>query len=172
MKHPISLIALAALLPISAFAATDGTPGDTSTGSLTFTLTINEPPPQIQVTGLQDIVLDTTVGTNPGSGSSNVCVYMSEPGTYRADVTVTPLVINQTAVPYTFSFEDQSQGGPLLSGVVSNNPISLFNTGFAPSSVENCTTGAIPAIFEATISQAPTEAGSGTATFTLTVTPD
>lgn len=172
MKRHLSLIALAALLPSAAFAATDGTLGDTSTGSLTFTLTINEPAPQIRISGLEDIVLNTTVGSIPTNSSNNVCVFMTTPGTFRADITATPLEINGTAVDYSVFFTGPSVDSPSVNAIVSNTTRELSATGFSPSLVQDCTTGPFPAIFVTGLPEAPTETGTGTATITLTVTPD
>ena len=173
-RFSIALSLLA--LPVSqAIAATDGTLGSMSDGSFTYTVSISQPEDVIRISGLNDIVLDTTVGTIPGSGSSDVCVYMSSPGTYRVEVTASRLSGNQKRLPYSFSFADQSANGPSVSGVVSDG-IELFTvrigSGFTPSSVVDCATGAIPAVFSANISQAPTETGSGTATISFIVEPD
>ena len=79
-RIPIAMLSVLAALP--ALAATDGTLGSTSTGTLNITATVPAPevPAGTRITGLRDI----SVGNYSGSGSTGlfeipVCIFHSTP---------------------------------------------------------------------------------------------
>ncbi|WP_115711825.1 hypothetical protein [Legionella sainthelensi] len=65
----VSFIAL--ILPTLVFAATQGTLGSTSTGTVNVSITI---PALVQITGLSDITLGST-SSFPATGNTTACIY-------------------------------------------------------------------------------------------------
>lgn len=59
------------LIPSLAFAATQGTLGTTSTGTVNISITI---PSLVQITGLNDIALGST-SSFPATGNTTACIY-------------------------------------------------------------------------------------------------
>lgn len=70
-----AVLALMLLTGQGAVAATQGTLGTTSTGTVGVSLTIN---PVYQVTSLTDFVLGTYGGTGAMTGNQDVCVYTND----------------------------------------------------------------------------------------------
>ncbi len=64
------------LIPLQGFAATDGTLGQTSTGTLNINLTLNN---TIQISQLEDIAIDYTLGVDTGDVDefSPACVFIN-----------------------------------------------------------------------------------------------
>ena len=62
---------LAVLIPSVNFAATQGTLGTTSTGTVNISITI---PALVQLTGLSDIAMGTS-SSFPATGNTTACIY-------------------------------------------------------------------------------------------------
>ena len=115
MKHTLTALALLATLPAPALAETDGTLGASSTGSLKFSLNVEEQK-RIQISGMQDLEQTIEIGrrlddrantdfdnvTIFGGNSDlrHICVKMDEGGMYSLDWSVTPLADGANVEPY------------------------------------------------------------------------
>ena len=179
MKRPLLALAFAGLLPASALAATDGTLGDTSTGSIDLTLNVAEPGPQIQITGFTDQVVDIELGsTETVTQLQDLCVYMTAPGVYDLSWTAEPLSDGTNSIPYTFSVNDNIIEGGFSN---SNNTISASSAadgsifGISPSLTPDCTGDAPIVRVGVGFSKGPpirnTPLDNATAEITITVTP-
>ncbi len=94
---------------VSAFAASDGTLGFTSQGSVDITLGVGD---RVQISGLDDITLGQWSGSGALTGDEELCVYSS---TSKYDITISGLHASNsfalsaggsTALPYTVSWAD------------------------------------------------------------------
>lgn len=180
MKRLLTLFALTAALPSLALAATDGTLGSESTGSMTMTLNIDATTPsaQIQVSGLEDISFTTPTGIVPSSGAvgrTTFCVFMTGGTTYSAAITATPLLSAQfqNTVPYNFALVNTQ--GPYFIQPVSDQSVTRSQESLDIIGDEgDCTASVVFLAIVVGLDQTdpPIEAGIGTATLTLTVTPD
>lgn len=92
-KQLLLLTSAAALCGFS-FAATQGTLGTTSQGDVLLSVIVSPTPDaQISITGLEDfdwgnIVIPDNVSVNlPVLTKNNICVFMSDPGTYSISLT-------------------------------------------------------------------------------------
>lgn len=65
------------MVPGAAQAATQGTAGATSTGSVTVSATV---PGRVQISGLTDVAFGTVDPTSPASSAENVCVWSNTSG--------------------------------------------------------------------------------------------
>lgn len=178
MKRLLTLGACAAALPLLATAATDGSLGDTSTGTLTFTLTVTDPAPtgtQIRITGLTDFEFDATVGdvAAPIDQSINLCVYMDNSGTYNAEVTATALEdAASTLFPYSFEYLDTISTTSISGTVDTDAGVTQSQAALTPSNTLDCTTGDAPATLTLGIPAVPAAATTATGSITITVSPD
>lgn len=146
MKRLITALAVSTALTGIAFAATtDGTLGDTSTGTLDVTLTVNAvtPVPQIQITGLDAISFSTDVGSSSPVTSKEdaFCVYMDIAGeTFSIEITTPPLAYSDTSngnATYQASFRDPT--GVFQSGIlVIDAERTTTYTDLTPSNVVDC----------------------------------
>ncbi len=68
--HIVACLGIA--VPLSTYAATQGSLGTTSTGTVDITLEI---PAQVRITALNDIELTPTVLTSDVTGSTTACIY-------------------------------------------------------------------------------------------------
>ena len=73
----LALAAFATFAAANAFAATDGTLGATSQGTLEITLTID---PLVQISALDDIPLGNYTGAGNMTGGDDLCVYSNNGG--------------------------------------------------------------------------------------------
>ena len=72
------LVAACALpIPTVAGAATDGTLGPTSTGSLSISATV---PGRVKITGIEDVTFGTVDPASDASNAQDVCVWSNTPG--------------------------------------------------------------------------------------------
>lgn len=71
------LAACALAIPSTALAATQGTLGTTSTGSVSIGATV---PGRVQISGLTDVAFGTVDPTVPASSAENVCVWSNTSG--------------------------------------------------------------------------------------------
>src|SRR6185312_11899402 len=76
-KWSALLTCCALSLPGVAIAATQGTLGSTSTGSVSISATV---PGRVQISGLTDIAFGTVDPTSAASQSENVCVWSNTSG--------------------------------------------------------------------------------------------
>ena len=129
------------LTPALAYAATNGSLGSTSTGSLGVRVFV-EPPvePEIQITGLEDINFDDIISGGSGSNSrseaiNNICVFGGSSSTYTLEINsannqntngvgflFSGDEFNQQSLEYTWRFDDGS-GNFLENGNSSNTLI-------------------------------------------------
>lgn len=154
-----------------AHAATQGTLGSTSTGSLGITLTI---PNLVQITGINDIALGTWSG-GAMSGSDNVCVF-STTRAYRITANGSgtagafTLVAGANTIPYTVEWDDVSgatTGTALTSGTALTGQATAATSATCGGGT-NATV--IVRVAEAALTAVP--AGAYTGTLTLVITPE
>lgn len=119
----------------TAWSATQGTLGATSTGTINITLTV---PSQAQITGLTDVTFTNQSPSVAASNAQNICVY-SNTATKGYTVTATGNGASNaftltsaalTPIPYSVQFagtSGQTSGTSLLTGVAS--------TGFTSTAV-------------------------------------
>jgi len=118
------LIAGAALaMPASALAATQGTAGATSTGSVSISATI---PGRVQLSGLADVAFGTVDPTVAAAQAENVCVWSNTSGkgytvTATGSGTSNAFTVSDgtNTVPYSVEWagsSGQSSGTALVSG--------------------------------------------------------
>lgn len=107
---------LSATVAHSAFAATDGTLGATSTGTSVVSVTIDQ---MYQISGMADFALGTYGGTGDLTGSDDVCIYTNDAAaTYNVTITDNSTLsaadfsvenAGDTAdIPFTVSWNDVS----------------------------------------------------------------
>jgi hypothetical protein len=141
---PIILASAAALAALAspAFAATQGTPGPTSTGTVTINATIT---PEVNITNLNDFTFDATflqtrLNTGaPAAKTDLVCVWSNNvDGSYFITATgdgagnAFTITNGTDAVAYNVDFTPLAQGGPggaLTSGTKS---VQLTSPATAP----------------------------------------
>lgn len=167
----------AAILATQAHAATDGTLGLSSTGSLNISLTAQPAPlAQIRISGLTDVNFGSVqTGQTPAPiTQSNICVYMTLPGTYSitldgggASAGGDGLLVSGAAVlGYDWIFSDRN--GLAVTGEA--------GSGLSPSASVTCGAGqnASLQIAPRTVTDTPLLPGGGTyiGTLTMIVIPD
>lgn len=119
-----SIFAAAILLSAPALAATQGSLGATSTGSVVITASV---PNRVQITGLSDISFANADPSATATSAQNVCVW-SNTATRGYTITgsgsgsagaFTLASANQSAIPYAVEWNDstsQTTGTSLTSG--------------------------------------------------------
>jgi len=171
-----SIIGLAAVALISmsgsAFAATDGTVGSTSTGDLDINLVI---PNLIQVSSMSDIDLGSWNGSGAKTGSDTICVYDNSGGNYNATFTgngsgsAFTLSDGSHTIAYTVTYSD----GGIASAVTSGTALT-GQTGADQSSF-TCATGGLNGTITVEVPQANMEAAAAntySGTLTMVVAPE
>ena len=111
----LAVAAFATFGASNAFAATQGTLGATSTGSLNITLTIDA---LVQISALDDIPLGNYTGGANMTGADDLCVY-SNTGGYEITATgddgaggsAFELVGTSANIPYTVEWADTAGAG-------------------------------------------------------------
>jgi hypothetical protein len=169
----LAVAALAAFVANNAFAATQGTLGATSQGTLNITLTINN---LVQISALDDIALGAYTGVANMTGVDDLCVY-SNTGAYRITATgngvgsAFHLIGPATAaVPYTVEWADAAGAG--------TGDLLTTNTPLAGQSgtitTPNCNGGNNARVLVTVNSTdlAPAPAGSYAGVLTLVVAPE
>lgn len=160
-----------ALLSSAAFAATQGTVGFNSTGTVNINLDVND---EVRISNLTDINLGVFAGVDI-SGSSAACVYRNGTGNYQLSASGSgaagafTLTDGVSTVPYSVAYDDGT--GPL--GASSGTAIT-GRTGGDPTSSTCATTGNNGTV---TVTVLATDAaGLSAATYagilTLTVAPE
>lgn len=156
----------------SAFAATQGTLGATSTGSLDITLTID---PLVQISALDDIALGTYTGGGNMTGADDLCVYSNNGG---YDITATgngagnafELIGAGANIPYTVEWATTAGAGTgtaLTTGVTLASQTGTFTGGPNCGGVDNAQV--IVTVDSADLAAAPADAYTGV--LTLLVAP-
>jgi hypothetical protein len=129
----LAVAAVATFAASNAFAATQGTLGATSTGSLNITLTIDQ---LVQISALNDIALGNYTGGANMTGVDDLCVY-SNIGGYQITATgngagsAFHLIGAGATIPYAVEWADSAgalTGDPLTSGTVLTNQSGTFTT--------------------------------------------
>lgn len=165
--------AVMALSTTASFAATQGTTGGNSTGTLDISVDVND---EVRISNLTDItgVFD---GTNDVVGSSSACVYRNGTGLYNITATgdgagnaftLTDGVI-ATPIPYAVDYNDGSGAIPLTAGVTSSGMSG------ADQSSDTCATTGNNATISVTVAAAdllPAPAATYVGTLTLVVAPE
>lgn len=129
----LAVAALAAFAASNAFAATQGTLGATSQGTLDITLTINA---LVQISALDDIPLGAYTGGGDMTGDDDLCVYSNNGG---YDITATgngaagafELIGGSANIPYTVAWATTAGAGTgtsLIAGVTLANQGGTFTT--------------------------------------------
>jgi hypothetical protein len=129
----LAVAGVAAFAASSAFAATQGTLGATSQGTLNITVTINA---LVQISALDDIALGNYTGVASMTGADDLCVYSNNGG---YDITATgngpgsafELIGTSANIPYTVEWADTAGAGtgtPLAAGVTLADQVGTFTT--------------------------------------------
>lgn len=119
----IGVAALVGTIPTNAYAATQGTQGATSTGTVAISASV---PSRVRITGLADVAFTNQDPSTSASNAQNVCVW-SNTATKGYSITATgsgtagafTLTNGSTAVPYTIQWNEssgQTSGSALTSG--------------------------------------------------------
>ena len=176
-----SLLASALFTSGIGFAATQGTVGATSTGTLDIDVTVDD---QVRISGLSDILIAfDPAGTGDVTGSSTACIYRNGAGTYSIEATgdgasdaftIEDSAATPTVVPYTVEWDDEVGGGN-AAGVTSGT--ALTGQSGANTVSDDCSNagGGANAFVEVTIDRADllaAPAGTYNGTLTLLVTPE
>jgi hypothetical protein len=160
-----SLLALGA-----AHAATDGTQGVTSTGSIAIDLTKTA---EILISGLSDITLTGGDGSD-ATGSSGVCVFRNSAGTYNITASGSgaanafTITDGTDTLDYALTFDDGTGAEALATGAVLP---SLNNANTSSKTCDGATNGTI-GITVAAADYDAAAAGTYNGTLTLLVAPE
>lgn len=152
-------------------AATDGTLGATSQGSLNITLTID---PLVQISDLDDIDLGTFTGTGPMTGSDNVCVYSNNGGfnitaTGNGAANAFTLAGSSATIPYSVEWANTS-GATSGTSMSTGTPLNGQTPTFAGADCGGGTnTTVLVTVGTADLGVAPTDSYAGV--LTLLVAP-
>ena len=133
LRPHAALTAALALLASPAVAATQGTIGSTSTGSLGLALTI---PSLVRITQVDDIALGNWTGAGALQGADSLCVFST---TRRYRVTATgsgaggafELAGGATVLPYAVQWRDvagATSGAAMTAGTALNGQASATNS--------------------------------------------
>jgi hypothetical protein len=174
LKKQLLIYAVLCLTLISQ-AATQGTLGTTSTGSLNISATVQD---FVIISGLTDIALGTYSGTGTMAGSSTFCVYRNGTGKYSARLTgsggiTAGFFIKNGAVAemaYTATFTHGVTAVPATSGVTMGTAGSPLTGHSTSQTCGGGTNGNIAiSISQATAQAAPT--GVYTGILTVLISP-
>lgn len=113
-----------AAFSIPALAATQGTLGNTSTGDVGITVTIQD---LVQISALNDIVFGTYGGTGPLTAAETFCVYRNNTGAYQVTLTGNSDGLGGTGtdffvtsgtdtIAYTVTYDDGSGAAAITTG--------------------------------------------------------
>mgnify|MGYP003634057725 CR=1 FL=1 len=161
-------------------AATDGTLGATSTGTLDISVDVED---LVRISGLSDILLtfDAT-GTGDVVGSSTACVYRNGAGTYSVNATgdgaasaftIQNAAPTPTVIGYTVGWDDAVTGTAIAA--VSSGTALTGQTGANTVSDDCSAGGGANAFVEVTVprtSLVAAPAGTYNGTLTLEVAPE
>ncbi len=168
-------IALASLMAAAgtAYSATDGTLGATSTGSLDVRVEIAD---RVQISGLDDIDLGTYSGSGDLDGSDAFCVYRNGTGGYevtisspQADDGAFRLRSGDEFIAYSVTFNDEAE---ITGGSAVNSGDKLAGTGSATSVTCGNGSNASLGVSIAAVALQAAPTGVYTDTITLLVEPN
>lgn len=175
LKGAILFGALALALPGAALAATQGTAGATSTGSVSISATI---PGRVQISGLTDIALGTVNPTAAASQAEDVCVWSNTSGrVYNVTASGSgasnafTLTDGTNVLPYAVEWaatSGQSSGTALVSGAALG---SLASTATSPTCSAGPTASASLIVKLSAANLQAAVASAYTGTLTLVVAP-
>jgi len=171
-----ALLACCALaVPNAAMAATQGTLGSTSTGSVSISATV---PGRVQISGLTDIAFGTVDPTSAASQAENVCVWSNTSGRgYQVTATGSgasnafTLTDGTNTLPYSVEWagsSGQSSGTALSTGTALG---SLSSTAINPTCSAGPAASASLVVKMTAASLQAAVASSYTGTLTLVVAP-
>ena len=178
-QRKVALIGLSlacGLMPAEAFAASQGTLGATSTGSVDITASV---PNRARITGLSDVAFTNQDPATAASSAQNVCVW-SNTATKAYTITATgsgtasafTLSNGTTTVPYSVEWaasSNQTSGTALATGTAS---AALTSAATHQSCASGPTSSASLIVGITTANLGTMSAGSSyTGTLTLLVTP-
>lgn len=174
LRHVLLIVALgtsSVLGSLNASAATNGSTGYTSTGTVEIRLLV---PAKVRISQLNDIALTALPGVDSG-GSTSACIYRSGAGNYQITGVGSgsngafELADGSTTVPYQVSFNDAASSAQLSPGIALGGQV-----GADISSTDCATTGTNARIDvhipEPVTQTLPSNIYSGT--LTLVVAPD
>ena len=182
MKNFLKTTALitSVLATSGAIAATQGTVGATSTGTLDISVDVED---LVRISGLSDILLTFDVtGTGDIVGSSTACIYRNGAGNYTVNATgdgaANAFTIQNAApvptpIAYTVAWDDAVTGTAAV-GVTSGTPLA-GQTGANTVSDDCSTGGGANAFVEVTVPRASlvaAPAGTYNGTLTLEIAPE
>lgn len=159
------------------FAATQGTIGATSEGTIDIEVDVQD---LVRISGLSDILLgfDATVAGDV-VGSSTACIYRNGAGTYSVEATgdgaadAFILANGVNTLPYSVSWDDEVSGAN-AAGVTSGTVLTAQSG--ANTQADDCSVGGgANAFVEITVDRNDVVAapiGTYTGTLTLLVTPE
>ena len=173
MKHTM-FIALAVALAAAgiASAATDGTAGPDSTATVDMSLTVSNPAPQIQITGLQNFDLDIAPGAN-ATPRHEACVYVSQPGIlYSLTIDGPALTDGSTTYDYVISGTSIiSTTSRSYTYAYGTDPNPYTQTDLLPSNTSDCSDNTVLTVNLNIADTSVRTNGSATTTITMTVKP-
>lgn len=162
---------IAAALASGAFAATDGVPGFSSTGTLDISITVDD---EVRISNLGDIILGTFAGVD-ASGTSAACIYRNSATTYQITASgngtanAFTLTDGTGVVGYSVTYADAA-----ATPVSMSSGIALTGQDGADTDVDCAGTGnnAQIAVTVAAADAAALPAGNYSGTLTLVVAPN
>jgi hypothetical protein len=172
VRKALAVAAIATFAAGNAFAATQGSLGATSQGTLDITLTID---PLVQISALDDIALGTYAGGGDMTSADDLCVYSNNGG---YDITATGNGAGQAfeltgtssaTIPYTVEWATSAGAG---SGTALTTAVALAGQGGTFSTpdcggVDNAQV--IVTVADADLASAPSDSYTGV--LTLLVAP-
>ena len=180
VKNFLQKVALGGALvaaTIGAQAATQGTTGSTSTGTVDIQLLING---AVRISNLDNLDLGTFSGTGPMTDSDTACVYSN--GATGYTVTATSSAPNTTpgafvladaagtnTIPYTVAFDDLSGGGATTLGY--NSASSMGNARTIDDNCFGVADNASVQVDVAAVDASAVPQGTYTSVLTLVVAP-
>ncbi len=167
-----TVLALTATMAAPATAATQGSVGSTSTGTVDISVTI---PQLARISNLNDIGFGSWSGVGALSGNDSLCVWTTT-GAYNITATGSgalnafTLAAGLSTVPYTVSWADTAGAGS-GTGVTTGTPLVAQTSGAATT---NCAGGDTATVFVdiAEPDLAAATDGLHTGTLTLVVAPE
>jgi hypothetical protein len=177
-RHHFACAVLSAgTLSSGALAASQGTLGSTSTGSLSISASV---PNRIQLTGLTDVAFTNQDPSTPASSAQNVCVWANT-STKGYNVTATgsgtsgafTLANGATTVPYSVEWSSSSGATSGLALAAGTALTGLLSTATSPTcSAGPASSASLIVNLSATDLQSMQAATSYTGTLTLVVAPE
>ena len=183
MNGKLIAIALAVITTsATAFAATDGTLGATSTGTSDVSVNlVAAPEPEIQISDLSDIsVPDIEVGSTQVEAQQGTtpCVYSPNPLTYSLEISAPSMTgaVSGETMPYSLGVVGLVNGTPEITSPEFFSGTTIQSvSGLTASQDLSCTDDtvlSVPLIVDPTLAGFPSTPDAYSATITFTVTPE